>query len=61
MNGHDGSSVWQFVEHTGEEELHGEPFVDVFSAQFIQDVDGDGFPDVVAAHTQDVSPGLTGV
>ncbi|XP_021931466.1 uncharacterized protein LOC110835503 isoform X3 [Zootermopsis nevadensis] len=60
VNGHDGSSVWQFVEHAGQAGLHGEPFVDVYSAQFIQDVDGDGFPDVVAAHTEDVPPGLTG-
>jgi hypothetical protein len=34
--------------------------VDVFSAQFIQDVDGDGLPDVLAAHTKDLPQGLTG-
>jgi hypothetical protein len=60
VNGHDGSSVWQFVQHTGEAEHHGEPCVDVFSAQFVQDVDGDGLPDVLASHTQDIPPGLTG-
>jgi hypothetical protein len=49
------------MEHAVEAEVRGEPFVDVFSAQFIQDVDGDGFSDVLAAHTQDMPPGLTGV
>lgn len=60
VNGHDGSNVWQYVEQAGEAELHGEPLVDVFSAQFIEDVDGDGLPDVLAAHTQDLPPKLTG-
>jgi hypothetical protein len=60
VNGHDGSNVWQYVEQGGEAELHGEPLVDVFSAQFVQDVDGDGLPDVLAAHTQELSQGLTG-
>jgi len=60
VNGHDGSNVWKYVEQAGEADLHGEPLVDVFSAQFIQDVDGDGLPDVLAAHTQDLRQGLTG-
>ncbi|PNF15662.1 hypothetical protein B7P43_G15594 [Cryptotermes secundus] len=60
VNGHDGSNVWQFVEQVGGAELHGEPFVDIFSAQFIQDVDGDGLPDVLAAHTQDTPEGMKG-
>ena len=60
VNGHDGSNVWQYVEQAGEAGLHGEPLVDVFSAQFVQDVDGDGLPDVLAAHTQDLPQGLTG-
>jgi hypothetical protein len=60
VNGHDGSNVWQFVEQAGGAELHGESFVDIFSAHFIQDVDGDGLPDVLAAHTQDTPEGLKG-
>jgi hypothetical protein len=60
VNGHDGSNVWQFVEQAGAAELHREPFVDIFSGQFIQDVDGDGLPDVLAAHTQDTPEGTKG-
>jgi hypothetical protein len=60
VNGHDGSNVWQYVEKAGEAEHHGEPLVDVFSAQFVQDVDGDGLPDVLAAHTQGLPQGLAG-
>jgi hypothetical protein len=60
VNGHDGSNVWQFVEQARGPELQQEPFVDIFSGQFIQDVDGDGLPDVLAAHTQDTPEGMKG-
>ena len=59
VNGHDGSSVWQYIDQNVAD-LQREPLIDVFSAQFIEDIDGDGFPDVLAAHTRDANPGETG-
>ncbi|XP_069677500.1 uncharacterized protein [Periplaneta americana] len=60
VNGHDGSRIWQFAEQAEDGDFHAELSVDVFAAQFVQDVDGDGFPDVLSGHTQDAPSGLLG-
>ncbi|PSN30859.1 hypothetical protein C0J52_21219 [Blattella germanica] len=60
VNGHDGSSIWQYIEQDEVTEPHEEPLVDIFAAQFVQDVDGDGLPDVLTSHTKDSNPGDTG-
>ncbi|XP_034243919.1 uncharacterized protein LOC117646805 isoform X2 [Thrips palmi] len=49
VNGHDGSLLWHLEEQL--ERQPSEVALDVYSAQYIPDIDNDGFIDVISAHT----------
>lgn len=49
VNGHDGSLLWHLEEQL-ERQISEVP-LDVYSAQYIPDIDDDGFVDVISAHT----------
>lgn len=49
VNGHDGSLLWHLEEQLERQQTEVAP--DVYSAQYIPDVDNDGFIDVISAHT----------
>ncbi|KAJ9594441.1 hypothetical protein L9F63_014126 [Diploptera punctata] len=57
LSSHYSVNIWQYTDLTDSQT---EPLIDVYSAQFIEDVDGDGFPDILSAHTRDANPGETG-
>ncbi|KAL1124631.1 hypothetical protein AAG570_001255 [Ranatra chinensis] len=47
VDGHTGTLIWELTKSASVK------VVDVYSAQYIPDVDNDGYPDVLAAHTSD--------
>ncbi|CAH1796048.1 unnamed protein product, partial [Owenia fusiformis] len=49
VNGKDGALIWNFG---SESDAHSD-IMNVYTAQFVQDLDDDGFPDVLAAHGGD--------
>lgn len=55
VNGHDGSLLWHLEEQLARQQS--EVVLDVYSAQFIPDIDEDGFVDVISAHTVSDLPG----
>ncbi|XP_026286303.1 uncharacterized protein LOC113211963 isoform X1 [Frankliniella occidentalis] len=49
VNGHDGSLLWHLEDQLERQQT--EVVLDVYSAQYIPDVDDDGFIDVISSHT----------
>ncbi|KAK3928753.1 Protein FAM234B [Frankliniella fusca] len=49
VNGHDGSLLWHLEDQLERQQT--EAVLDVYAAQYIPDVDNDGFLDVISAHT----------
>lgn len=47
INAKDGSSIWSFVDKTAKAPL----LMDVYFGNFVPDQNGDGIPDILAAHT----------
>nr|CAD7262575.1 unnamed protein product [Timema shepardi] len=64
LNGHDGSKLWQFSEDNTQpfnKASSVEPLMNMYSARFIHDINGDGALDILAVQTLDSVGKETGV